>query len=61
MKPEDKPTETYLPSLSRSLSDDFRDYIARTKDNTAHEEAQKIRGNRRGKKAHITRLVNQIN
>ena len=51
----------YLPSLSRFLSQDFRDYIAGTKDNTAHEEARKIRGTRRGKKAYITRLVNQIN
>ena len=50
-----------MPSLSRSLSEDFRDYIARTKDNTAHEEARKIRGTRRGKKAHITRLVKKIN
>ena len=60
MKPEDKPTET-IPSLSRSLCEDFRDYVAGTKDNTAHEEARKIRGTRRGKKSHITRLVNQIN
>ena len=51
----------YLPSLSRSLSEDFRDYVVGTKENTAHEEARKIRGTRRGKKAHITRLVNQIN
>ena len=51
----------YLPSLSRSLSEDFRDYVARTKDNTDHEEVRKIRGTRRGKKAHVTRLVNQIN
>ena len=51
----------YLPSLSRSLSGDFRDYVVGTKENTAHEEARKIRGTRRGKKAHITRLVNQIN
>ena len=32
-----------------------------TRDNTAHEEARKIRGTQRGKKAHISRLVNQIN
>ena len=51
----------YFPSLSRSLCEDFRDYIAGRKDNTAHEEARKIRGTRRGKEAHITRLVNQIN
>ena len=51
----------YLPSLSRTLSEDFRDYVVGTKDNTALEEARKIRGTRRGKKAHITRLVNQIN
>ena len=43
--------------MSRSLSDDF----AGTKDNTAHEEARKISGTRSGKKAHVTRLVNQIN
>ena len=53
--------QDYLPSLSRSLSEDFRDYIVGTKENTAHEEARKIRGTQRGKKAHITRLVNQIN
>ena len=47
----------YLPSWSRSLYDDF----AGTKDNTAHDAAGKIRGTRRGKKAHVTRLVNQIN
>ena len=51
----------YLPSLSRSLSEDFGDYVAGTKDNKVHEEARKIRGTRRGKKAHVTRLVNQIN
>jgi len=51
----------YLPSLSRSLSEDFQDYVVRTKDNTAHKEVRKIRGTRRGKKAHVTRLVNQIN
>ena len=51
----------YLPSLSRSQSEDFLDYVAGTKDNTAHEEVRKIRGTRRGKKAHVTRLVNQIN
>ena len=51
----------YLPSLSRSLSEDFRDYVVGTGDNTAHEEARKIRATRRGKKAHVSRLVNQIN
>ena len=51
----------YLPSLSRSLSEDFRDYVVGTRDNAAHEEARKIRGTRRGKKAHASRLVNQIN
>ena len=51
----------YWPSLSRSLSEDFRDYVVGTKENTAHEEARKIRGTPRGKKAYITRLVNQIN
>ena len=51
----------YLPSLSRSLSEDFRDYVVGTRDNTAHEEARKIRGTRRGKKAHVSRLVNPIN
>ncbi|XP_044174376.1 uncharacterized protein LOC122958005 [Acropora millepora] len=51
----------YLPSLSRSISEDFRNYIVGTRDNTAHEEARKIRGTRRGKKAHVSRLVNQIN
>ena len=51
----------YLPSLSRSLSEEFRDYIAGTRDTTDHEEARKIRGTQRGKKAHVTRLVNQIN
>ena len=44
-----------------SLSEDFRDYVVGTRDNTAHEEARKIRGTRRGKKAHVLRLVNQIN
>ena len=53
--------QDYLPSLSRSLSEDFRDYVVGTRDNTAHEEARKIRGTRRGKKAHVSRLVNQIN
>lgn len=51
----------YLPSLKRSLFEDFRDYIVGTRENTAHEEARKIRVTRRGKKAHVTRLVNQIN
>ena len=51
----------YLPSLSRSLSEDFRDYVVGTRDNTTHEEARKIRGTRRGKKAHASSLVNQIN
>ena len=51
----------YLPSLRRSISEDFRNYIVGTRDNTAHEEARKIRGTRRGKKAHVSRLVNQIN
>ena len=51
----------YLPSLSRSLSEGFRDYVIGTRDNTAHEEARKIRGTRRGKKAHVSRLVNPIN
>ena len=51
----------YLPSLSRSLSEDFGDYVVGARDNTAHEEARKIRGTRRGKKAHVSRLVNQIN
>ena len=45
----------YLPSLSCSLSEDFQDYVVGTKDNTAHEEARKIQGTRRGKKAHITK------
>ena len=53
--------QDYLPSLSRSLSEGFRDYVVETRDNTAHEEARKIRGTRRGKKAHVSRLVNQIN
>ena len=53
--------QDYLPSLSRSQSEEFRDYVVGTKENTAHEEARKIRGTRRGKKAHITRLANQIN
>ena len=52
--------QEYLPSFSRSLSEDFRDYVI-GRDNTAHEEARKIRGTRRGKKAHVSRLVNQIN
>lgn len=51
----------YLPSLSRSLSEDFHDYIVGTRENTVPEEVRKIRGTRRGKKAHVTRLVNQIN
>lgn len=51
----------YLPSLSRSLSEDFQDYIVGTRENTVPEEVRKIRGTRRGKKAHVTRLVNQIN
>ena len=51
----------YLPSLSRSISEDFRNYIVGTRDDTAHEEARKIRGTRRGKKAHVSRLVKQIN
>lgn len=45
----------YLPSLSRSLSEDFQDYIVGTRENTVPEEVQKIRGTRRGKKAHVTR------
>ena len=32
----------YLPSWSRSLSEDFQDYVVGTKDNTAHEEVRKI-------------------
>ena len=32
----------YLPSLSRSLSEGFQDYVDGTRDNTAHEEARKI-------------------
>ena len=51
----------YLPSLSRSLSEDFQDYVVGTRDNAAHEEARTIRGARCGKKAHASRLVNQIN
>jgi len=51
----------YLPRLSRSLSEDFRDYVVGTRDNTAHEGAPKIRGTRRGKKARVSRLVNQRN
>lgn len=51
----------YLPSLSHSLSEYFRDYITGTRDTTDHEEARIIRGTWRGKKAHVTRLVNQIN
>ena len=51
----------YLPSLRRSLSEGFRDYVVGTRDNTAHEEARKIRGTWRGKKAHVSRLVNPIN
>ena len=50
-----------MPSLSRFLSEDFRDYVVGTRDNAAHEEARKIRGTRHGKKAHASRLVNQIN
>ena len=53
--------QDYLPSLGRSLSENFRDYIAGTRVTSAHEETRKIRGTRRGKKAHVTRLVNQIN
>ena len=53
--------QDYLPSLSRSLSEDFRNHIAGTRVTSAHEETRKIRGTRRGKKAHVTRLVNQIN
>ena len=51
----------YLPSLSCSLSEDFQDYVIGTRDNVAHEEARTIRGARCGKKAHASRLVNQIN
>ena len=51
----------YLPSLSRSLSEDFQDYVVGTRDNAAHEEARTIRGARCGKKEHASRLVNQIN
>ena len=50
-----------MPSLSRSISEHFRDYIVGTRDNTAHEDARKIRRTRRGKKAHMLRLVNQMN
>ena len=53
--------QDYSPRLRRSLSADFRDYIVGTKENTAHEEVRKIQGSRRGKKSHVTRLVNQIN
>ena len=53
--------QDYLPSLSRSLSEGFRDYVVGTRDNTAHEEARKIRGTRRGKKAHVSRLVDPSN
>ena len=53
--------QDYLSSLSRFLSEGFRDYVVWTRDNTAHEEARKIRGTRRGKKSHVSRLVNPIN
>ena len=33
--PEDYLREDYLPSLSRSLSEDFRDYVVGTRDNAA--------------------------
>ena len=45
----------YLPSLSRFISEDLRNYIIGTRDNTAHEEARKIRGTLCGKKAHVSR------
>ena len=50
-----------MPSLSTSLSEDFQDYVVGTRDNTTNEEAQNIQGTLSGKRAQVSRLVNQIN
>ena len=51
----------YLSSLSRSLSKGFGITSFEQGIIQPTREARKIRGTRRGKKAHVSRLVNPIN